>query len=241
MPLVFSPVASECYQSIRSVDSRNSNSEFILNRNSAKVLRVDVGELKGAGNVLQRVSPGQPTGVLALRNTRAFGGIFSLRDAWLELLKDGITSRCSNVTVLGNRRWISRRRMQSPRFLLLGGATNTLTKSGAGRLAAGLGFGSTLSFVVEGGALELARPSAAPLLAEASLRLDASRADTLTLDAENRVSRWADADGRANGVTNYVADRQPIRVSGALSGRPVMDFRPYYGSSAGRALSSRTV
>jgi len=235
--LAFSPVASECYQTIRSVDSRNSASEFILNKNSANVLRVDVGELKGSGNVLQRVSPGQPTGVLSLHNTRAYGGLYSLKDAWLELPKDGdVQPTLSNLTVVTASTLDVPGADTVASVPSLGGVTNTLTKVGAGRLTAGLGFGSSLSFAVQAGSLELPRPLAASLLAEASLRLDASRADTLTLDAEGRVSRWGDADGRANGVTNPVTARQPLRAENALNGLPAIDFGPYVGSSAGCGL-----
>jgi len=239
--LVFGPVASECYQTISSVDSRNSSSEFILNKNGANVLRVDVGELKGTGNVLQRVSPGQPTGVLSLHNTRSFGGAFSLKDAWLELPKDGdLQPTLSNLTVATASTLDVPGADTVASVPSLGGVTNTLTKVGAGRLTAGLVFGSSLSFVVQEGSLELPRPLAASLLTEASLRLDASRTDTLTLDAEGRVSRWADADGRANGVTNPVTARQPLRVEGALNGLPVVDFGPYVGSSAGCGLFLET-
>jgi len=231
--LVFAPVASECYQRIDSVESRNNSSELVVNRNNADVMRVEIGALKGTANVLQRVSGGQTPGVLAIRNARSFGGVYNLNAGILELLKDGEAQPAlSNLTVVADSTLNVSEADAVADVTQLTGSGTTLTKTGAGTLAAGLGFGSTLSLVVEGGTVALPRPSVTGLLAEASLRLDASRADTLTLDVEGRVSRWADADGRANAVSNTVVTRQPVRVADALNGLSVIDFGTYYGSSA---------
>lgn len=231
--LVFAPVASECYQRIDSVESRHNNSELVVNRNSADVMRVEIGALKGTANVLHRVSGGQTPGVLAIRNARSFGGVYNLNAGILELLRDGETQPAlSNLTVVADSTLHVPEADAVADVAQLTGSGTTLTKTGAGTLAAGLGFGSTLSLVVEGGTVALPRPSVTSLLAEASLRLDASRAETLTLDAEGRVSRWADADGRANAVSNTVVSKQPVRVVNALNGLPVIDFGPYYGTSA---------
>jgi RNA polymerase sigma-70 factor (ECF subfamily) len=236
--LVFSPVPSECYQSIRSVACNHDNSEFVLNKNNAHVLRVEVGELRGTGNVSQRVSPGQASGILAFRNTRSYGGHYSLNAGHLELLKDGdIQPVFSKLTVVADSTLGVPEADAVASLPWVFGAGTTLTKTGAGTLSLGVGFSSTLSLVVKEGVLALPlRLSVETLLAEASLRLDASRADTLTLDAEGRVSRWADADGRANALTNGVPARQPVRVPDALNGLPVVDFGPYYGSAAGCGL-----
>lgn len=236
--LVFAPVASECYQRIDSVESRHNNSELVVNRNSADVMRVEIGTLKGTANVLHRVSGGQTPGVLAIRNALSFGGVYNLNAGILELFKDGETQPAlSNLTVVADSTLHVPEADAVADVRQLNGIGTTLTKTGAGTLAAGLGFGSTLSLVVESGTVALPRPSVTSLLAEASLRLDASRAETLTLDAEGRVSRWADADGRANVVSNTVVSKQPVRVANALNGLPVIDFGPYYGtSSAGCGL-----
>ncbi|MDX9867623.1 MAG: hypothetical protein RBT78_06825, partial [Kiritimatiellia bacterium] len=239
--LVFSPVASECYQTIRSVENRTDSCEFILNKNNADVLRVEIGELTGAGNILQRVSPGHPSGVLSIRNARAYGGQYTLQDAWLELPMQGEAHPVlSNVLVTAaSTLEVPDADAVASVFSLSG--TATLTKTGAGRLSANVGFDSTLSVAVEQGSLALPRPAAAGLLAQAALHLDASRADTLELDAEGRVSRWADANGLAKAATNAVSATQPVRTENALNGLPVVDFGAYYGTSgAGSGLFLET-
>ena len=229
--LVFSPVASECYQTIRSVENRSDVCEFILNKNNADVLRVDVGELTGSGNILQRVSPGQPSGVLSIRNARAYGGQYSLQNAWLELPMQGETHPVLSNVLVAAASTIDVPDADAVALIHSLSGTATLTKTGAGRLGANVGFDSALSVAVGQGSLALPRPAAEGLLAQAALHLDASRADTLTFDAEGRVSRWADANGLAKAATNAVTARQPVRTENTLNGLPVIDFGPYDGAS----------
>lgn len=238
--LVFSPVSSVCYQRIQSVESRHNNSEFVLNRSGADLLKIELGELKGTGNVLQRVSSGgtlATAGQLSVRDASGFSGTYTLQNAWLELLKNGEQQPVLQKVAVTAPAVISVPEADAVAALpSVSGTETTLTKTGAGALSLGIGFASTLSLVAEAGTLVLPYPSAEDVLVDASLRLDASRADTFTLDAEGRVSRWADADGRANAMTNGVLARQPVRVQGALNGLPVVDFGPYFNSSEGRGL-----
>ncbi|VVN11072.1 hypothetical protein PS645_03792 [Pseudomonas fluorescens] len=58
------------------------------------------------------------------------------------------------------------------------------------------------------------------------LWLDAADASTLTVDAENRVTRWQDKSAKATAVTvdPVAATALPLRVDSAMNGRPVVRF-----------------
>lgn len=51
--------------------------------------------------------------------------------------------------------------------------------------------------------------------------LDASAADSLTLDETGRVVRWADRSGKGNDAT---ADEAPSLIQNAIAGRAVVRF-----------------
>lgn len=239
--LSFSPLASSCYQMIQSIENLHGNGTIMVNKNGADLLRVDVGQLRGTANMLQRVSTGQTSGVLALHDARAYSGIFSLQDAWLELPMSGETHPVlSNVTVLTTSTLDVPDAGAVAEISTLAGNGARLVKQGAGRLSAGIGFESALDLEIAQGSVALPRPAAERLLSEAALWLDASRADTLTFDTEGRISRWADANGLAKGATNAVTARQPTRVENALNGLPVVDFGPYQTSGSGGGLFLET-
>ena len=230
--LGFSAVDSKCYQNIGTVDAKHNNSTIMLNENGANELRVDVAALVGDADVLQRVSSGQASGVLALHDTRSFGGMYTMQSAWLELPKDGADDPVlSNITVTAAST-LSVPDAGAEAFVPLLTGDSSLSKTGAGKLKAQLVPGSSMEMVVEQGALELNEL----LLEDAVLHLDASMEDTITLDGSGNVAYWADADGRANGVTNSSASTRPSVSSSALNGLPAVDFGSYNVNSSGDAL-----
>ncbi|HIM68343.1 MAG TPA: hypothetical protein EYM45_07245, partial [Verrucomicrobia bacterium] len=70
----------------------------------------------------------------------------------------------------------------------------------------------------------LRKSAATPLPAISGLRLwlDASDSDSLTVDAEGRVSRWQSANGITAAQSNHAL--QPLRATDPLSGMPVLRF-----------------
>jgi len=230
--LGFSPVDSKCYQSINSVAALHNNSTIMLNKNGANEMRVDVSELTGSANVLQRVSGGQESGVLALHDTRSYGGMYTLENAWLELPKDGSQEPVLSNVYVSAASTLSVPDADAVAYIPLLAGESSLTKTGAGRLKMDIVAGSALEVIAEQGSVEIS----APLLQNLSLHLDASQPDTLTYDASGNVACWADADGRANGVTNSNAAKRPSVSATALNGLPVVDFGPYQSGASGDAL-----
>jgi hypothetical protein len=116
-------------------------------------------QLRGTANMLQRVSTGQTSGVLALHDARAYSGIFSLQDAWLELPMSGETHPVlSNVTVLTTSTLDVPDAGAVAEISTLAGNGARLVKQGAGRLSAGIGFESALDLEIAQGSVALPRP-----------------------------------------------------------------------------------
>ena len=75
-----------------------------------------------------------------------------------------------------------------------------------------------------------------PLAACLMLHLDASNSASLVLDANNRVSRWNDADGGPNYVAQTTGTLQPTSVVDSTLGRRVVDFGPFVSGTTGQWL-----
>ena len=134
----------------------------------------------------------------------------------------------------------------------LRGGPFTLVKTGEGVLQIGRVASEVVSIVVEEGTVALVNPHPA-CLASAFFHVDASAADTLVTELRhgtNFVTRWNDADGRANRFAGPLdatyngrtdpTKRLPFLTDGRLNGRTYVDFGTLalqgYTNAAGVAI-----
>ncbi|MCX6925930.1 MAG: autotransporter-associated beta strand repeat-containing protein, partial [Verrucomicrobia bacterium] len=99
-----------------------------------------------------------------------------------------------------------------------------ITKEGPGTLtltAAGAYSGGTW---VNTGILRLAPSGIGSPVSGMLYWLDASDSTTLTMDAANNVSQWSDKSGNSRHFTQAITTKQPLLVTGALGGKPVVRF-----------------
>ena len=197
-------------------------------KNWGALNRWEVDELTGAGTLVKRGD-----GTLALGIGDRFSGSLEVQGT-AEIRGKGLEElELENLTVASGTRARPQPDMtvSANHFV----ADGSVVKTGAGTLVAAT-LGAAAKMEVREGHIDLG--GGADLrttcpVGGAWFHVDASRADTLTIESENGidyVTRWEDADG---GAVFATAGTRPFVNTNALNGLPVIDFGSYHYPNVG--------
>ena len=102
--------------------------------------------------------------------------------------------------------------------------TGALTKNGSGTLTVTRENTYSGATTISNGTVRLEPSGFGSPVSGMLYWLDAADSATLTVSASNRVSQWSDKSGNSLHFTQAAEARQPLRVTGALDGKPVLRF-----------------